>query len=291
MLQELMNRALDIYIAIVTGFITGIPCTLLGIVIDRLSKGRSEGQVLQSGAPQNGLTIKQAIQVRVDIQVNVDGAARSDHLVWFVLIAATCIAYLFLRQQVLFIAMALTFALVWIWIGVAAHSLYRGYFRGVGWWLYMIGALVFAVGVVPIILAAQAPQYAPSRFSEWQVFVQDYGIDGLRKSGELNLRSFLWLLSHVVGVALMFVAIRDVALSMFFYASVSGEGDKNTVNRLPIWAARHSIKSFGGLVWLVVMLVLAYYMANGSAYVFVTQKFPVLVNEFTMYVLHGAKGG
>ncbi|KVD73550.1 hypothetical protein WS62_08450 [Burkholderia sp. ABCPW 14] len=291
MLQELMSRTLDIYIALVTGFATGIPCTLLGIAIDRLSKKRAEGQAPQGGVPQNSLTIEQAIQVRVNIQVSVGGAARGDQLVWGMLIAATCIAYLFLRQQVLFVAMVSTFALVWIWIGVAAHSLYRGYFRGVGWWLYMIGMLAFvAVGVVPIILAAQTPQYAPTNFAAWQAFAKDYGIDGLRRSGELNWQSVTWLLSHVTGVALMFAAIRDAVLSMFFYASVSGRSDQNTVDRLPLWAARHAIKSVRGLVWLVVILVLAYYLVDGSAYVFYTQKFPVLVNELWTYVLYGARG-
>ncbi|WP_174974264.1 hypothetical protein [Burkholderia lata] len=286
-----MSRTLDIYIAIVTGFATGIPCTLLGIAIDRLSKKRSEGQASPGGVPQNGLTIEQAIQVRVKIQVSGGGAARGDQLVWGMLIAATCIAYLFLRQQVLFVAMVSTFAVVGVWIGVAAHSLYRGYFRGVGWWFYMIGMLAFvAVGVVPIILAAQAPEYAPSHFAEWQAYVKDYGVDGLRRAGELNGQNVTWLLSHVAGVALVFVAIRDAVLSMFFYASVSGRNDQNTVDRLPIWAARHAVKSIRGLVWLVVTLVLAYFMVNGSAYVFYVQKFPVLVNELMTYVLYGARG-
>ncbi|MGK8200421.1 hypothetical protein [Burkholderia cepacia] len=290
MLQELMSRALDIYIALVTGFATGIPCTLLGIAIDRLSKKRAEGQAPQGGVPQNGLTIEQAIQVRVNIQVSVGGAARGDQLVWGMLIAATCIAYLFLRQQVLFVAMVSTFALVWIWIGVAGHSLYRGYFRGVGWWLYMFGMLAFAIGVVPIILAAQTPHYAPTNFAAWQAFVKDYGIDGLKRAGELSSQNITWLLSHVAGLAAMFLAIRDAALSMFFYASVSGRGDQNTADRLPLWAARHAIKSVWGLVWLVVILVLAYYLVDGSAYVFYMQKFPVLVNELWTYVFYGARG-
>lgn len=177
-----MNRAGDIYIGLMTGFATGIPCTLLGLFIDRWIKGCPDSEAPQhglSGQPR-GLTISQA--VNVSIRIGAGGSDGAEHLV-FATVVAACIAYLFFRQEILTTALLLTFALVGLWTGMALHSLYRGYLRGVSWLLYLGGMLIFAVALASVVVAAHAPRYAPKFFAQWQQYVEAYGLVGIARDG------------------------------------------------------------------------------------------------------------
>lgn len=290
MWEMLSNRTVDIYIGLMTGLATGIPCTLLGLLLDHWIKGRQPEAVPHGGPAQYGLTITQALQIRVEVRAMTVGATGGDRALWTVVIAIMCIAYLFLRQQTLVVAMVLTFCLVGLWTGVALHSLYRGYLRGASWLVYMVGMLAFAAGVFLVLLAAQSPENAPPYFAQWQQYAEAYGVDGLRRSGMLNFQSAGWLVIHVLGVAAMFLAIRDAALSMYFYAAASGKASQDSVSGLPGWAARHALNPVLGLIRLAVTLLFAYYLVDGIAFVFVTQRFPVLEQELLNYIFHGTRG-
>lgn len=291
MLQELLTKQIDIYIALVMGLVTGIPCTFLGLLLDRWLKGRPPA-LLQSQpvAHPVGLTITRAIDISVKWSKQ-SGPASTAGLTEFA-IPLACIAYLFFRQEVLLGAMLLTFALVGLWVGAALHSLWRGDLRGLAWPLYLLAMLVFAVAVMTVIVEAMHPSAAPAFFGQWQQYVKAVGLNGLFKSGAIQLHDVPWLLAHVLGVALTFLMIRDAALSIVFYAAVSRrELSESIATRswLLRWAARHSHPR-RQLVALVIFPVVAYGLVSGVAVVWATTEFPSLVRVLMQYVLYGDRG-
>jgi hypothetical protein len=290
MLDELMNRAGDIYIGLMTGFATGIPCTLLGLLIDRWIKGRSSPEASQHGSPgrPRQLTVAQAVNVSVRIAAGKNTGAE---YLGFAIVASTCIAYLFFRQEILTTAILLSFALVGLWTGTVLHSLYRGDLRGMSWLLYLGGMLIFAVALVAVVVAAQAPRYAPRFFTQWQEYVEAYGIAGMARDGLASMWDVAWLVFHVGGVMMMFLAVRNAALSMLFYTFVSGDETLSEQSGwLSRWAARYGRRPLRGLLGLLLFLVLAYCFVDGTAFVFLTQKLPVLMQELVNRVLYGARG-
>lgn len=90
---------------------------------------------------------------------------------------------------------------------------------------------------------------------------------------------------------MMFLAIRNAALSMLFYTVASGD---STLSEQLEWlfrlAARYGRRPLRGLMELLVFLVLAYWLVDGTAFVFLTQELPVLVQEVVNRVLYGARG-
>jgi hypothetical protein len=142
---------LDIYIALVMGFVTGIPCTLLGLLLDRWLKGRpTASEPTRPATRPFELTISQAVEISLRWSKQSDPASTAAPT-GFAIVAA-CIAYLFFRQETLLVAMLLTFAFVGIWMGVAMRSLWRGDPLGWAWLAYLLAMLVFAVAVVTVIL-------------------------------------------------------------------------------------------------------------------------------------------
>ncbi|WP_175948460.1 hypothetical protein [Burkholderia pyrrocinia] len=291
MLDEPMSRAGDIYVGLMTGFATGIPCTLLGLLIDRWVRGKRDSEAApQRGAsePSHGLTIRQAVEVRIRIAAGRNSGAE---YMAFAISAAACIAYLFFRQEILTTALLFTFALVGLWTGVALHSLYRGYLRGMSWLLYLTGMLIFAVALVSVVVAAQAPRYAPNFFAQWQQYVEVHGIVGMARDGLASTWDVAWLVFHVGGVMMMFLAVRNAALSMLFYTVASGDSTLSEQSGwLSRWAARYGRRPLRGLMELLIFLVLAYWCVDGTAFVFLTQELPILVQEFLNRVLYGARG-
>ncbi|MBE3062632.1 MAG: hypothetical protein IMZ72_09225, partial [Cutibacterium acnes] len=92
-------------------------------------------------------------------------------------------------------------------------------------------------------------------------------------------QEFLWFALHVAGVMAMFWAILEAVLSMSFYAFVSGVTADDQSGWLMRRAARYGRNPLRRFVGLVVLLVLAYALVDGVAFVFMTQKLPVLAQE------------
>lgn len=292
MLDLLTNKLDDIYVGLLTGFATGIPCTLGGFLIDRLTKGRSVDEGLQRSSiePTQGLTVTQAVSVSVRMSSSATG---SGDLTPFILaaVAVPCIAYLFFRAEILAAATLLTFGLFGAWAGMLLSSLYRGDLRGVNWLLYLVGMLAVPVSVVTVVVAAKTPTVAPAYFAQWQQYAQTNGVTGMLSSKIWGAWDVLWFVFHVAGVAIMFSAIWKAVLSMSFYAFVSrtsATGDQSG------WfmrrAARYGRKPLRRLVGLFVLLALAYVLVDGVAFIFLTQKLPLLAQELIDHILYGARG-
>lgn len=290
MLDLLTNKLGDIYIGLLTGFAAGIPCTIFGLLIDRWLKGRSTDEASRHSTtePPHGLTITQA--VRVSVRMSSSATDSSDPTPFVVTILA-CVTYLFFREEILEAATILTFVLLGLCAGAMLNSLYRGYLRGGIWLLYLGGMLIFPVLLVAVVVAARVPTYAPPFFAQWQQYVQAYGIAGLVSSGALEHKDVAWLVAHVFGVMAMFWAIFEAVLSMGFYAFVSGAVAANgQAGWLMRRVARYGHKPLCRFVGLVVLLVVAYVLVDGVAFVFATKKLPVMIEELLNHVLYGARG-
>ncbi|EPX98411.1 hypothetical protein [Ralstonia sp. AU12-08] len=289
MLDLLTNKLGDIYVGLLTGFATGIPCTIFGLLIDRWLKGQSAGEGARYGSTEHpqGLTVTQAVSVSVRMS---SGATGTSDPIPYIVAAVACITYLFFREEILTAATFLTFVLLGLCAGAMLSSLYRGYLRGASWLLYLAGMLVFPVLLVTVVVAARVPTYAPLFFVQWQQYVQAYGIVGLAHAKVFGPQEFLWFALHVAGVMAMFWAILEAVLSMSFYAFVSGVTADDQSGWLMRRAARYGRNPLRRFVGLVVLLVLAYALVDGVAFVFMTQKLPVLAQELLNHILYGARG-
>jgi len=292
LLQELAGKQLDIYIALVTGLI----CTVIGLLLDRALKSRHPQPDASAGAPVSstpqalGLTVAQV--TRLSVEIRSQPSATGANGLAYLAVGVACISYLWFRLEILDAALLLTLGMVGLWFGIALHSMAAGYLRGRQWPVYLLSLLCFVIGAVAVIAAAHSPSVAPRYFAQWQAFAHEQGLRGfvgLFKSGQLASPDLALFIGHVLGVAALFLALKDAALSMFFCAVASsgklrGGDAASWIVRV---AARYAARPLRTLAMLAGLLVTAFYLVDGQLVAWLLQDFPVVTDNLVRQLLFG----
>jgi len=155
------------------------------------------------------------------------------------------------------------------------------------------GMLVFSVGATIVLMAASSPAIAPKYFGQWQEFAHTYGLQGFVawfRSGQLSPPELAWFVAHVFGIAALFLALKNAALSMFFCVAASSGGVhlSSSNSWLVRVSARHA-RPLRELVFLMILLVAAYYLVNGDLVVWLIRDFPALLQNLMHQLMYGAR--
>ena len=158
LLDVLASKQVNIYISLATSLIGAV----FGLLLDRCIKGsRSPTLDTQSSAPV-AVSMSQAVHVSVAAKANAD-----DQLLMFftgVILVVLGIVYMFFREELLYAGLLLVLFFVGTWAGVVVHSLYRGFFHGWMWFVYLLIMLGFGVAAMRVVGLAKAPMFAPRNF-------------------------------------------------------------------------------------------------------------------------------
>ena len=295
MLDEIARKLPEIYIDLVTGFIAG----LLVLLLDRATRDREprrrEREYRTAAGRTNTISIHENLVAFT--LAGVDNVRQrlareqpdASSVQFFSILAALAlgIVYVWFRDSVLNLAVAATAALTVLWLGAAIYSVVEQHAGGMAWWLYLCAMLaLLSVGSLGVILAEAQPDFGPQNLATWQPYAHEYGIVALFR--EVGLTGMAWLASHAVGVAALFIGLKDAALSILFYGA-AGTGRLRLERGHAWWirlAARHAHPG-GSLLRLTLSLLLAYLLADGLAVHFLQDVLPNAVNDMLQNVLGG----
>lgn len=147
-------------------------------------------------------------------------------------------------------------------------------------------SLAFCALALFLVSKAFLPDYAPRNFQYSQEIINRYGVTGLRDY--FNEQDFRWLMSHLVGVFLLFqVKIRMMLSSTYFLAAGKLSLAENSREPWIVKRTRKYASLSTNILYVSLLSVGAYYLISGNFFMWFEYKFPVQLKSFIDIVLHG----
>lgn len=278
-IETIQSKEVDIYIS---AFFT-ILGLILGAILDRVLKGDSPQSTNQPGHSVN-LTFNTV----VNPPPGVNAASTSQDMtpVIFMMMVIAGLIYVFFRAEILNLLSWITLFTISLWAGGTLHSLYRGFFAGSKWVVSLIFSMAFCVAATYLTDEAFTPTLAPQNFQYSQQIINEQGLTGIKKY--FVLLDMHWFLLHLIGVLLfIYTSLRMMFFSTYFI--VAGAHANNNGTHEP-WLSRKTRKYANlrkNIVFMPILLVLAYLLTSGLAFDWFIHTMPNQVNALMNTVLYG----
>ncbi|WP_199265656.1 hypothetical protein [Alcaligenes faecalis] len=279
-LEILITKQIDIYISLATSLIG----TIFGVILDRTLKGPHLAEPTHETPHNSSISIQQVVKISVSIKNKNDDQLTFIFTSLFIL--TTGLAYLFFRKEVLTIGLLLVIFIFSTWMGSIMNSLYRRFFHGWGWILYLIIMLTFVLATIRVIGLAKIPLFSPDNFIYAQSIVSQQGITSLPRY--FSALDFKWFLFHFLGIILLFAAAWRACLSMLNFAVIGtrlskGQSQRKSGSRLALAYA----KPWRNSLFLLGFMVTANYLVSGQFFMWFEYEMPNQLNHFIQVILHG----
>ncbi len=278
-IETIQSKEVDIYIS---AFFT-ILGLILGAILDRVLKGDSP-----QSANQPGHSVNLTFNTVVNPPPGVNAASTSQDMtpVIFMMMVIAGLIYVFFRAEILNLLSWITLFTISLWAGGTLHSLYRGFFAGSKWVISLIFSMAFCVAATYLTDEAFTPTLAPQNFQYSQQIINEQGLTGIKKY--FVLLDMHWFLLHLTGVMLfIYTSIRMMLFSTYFI--VAGAHANNNGTHEP-WLSRKTRKYANlrkNIVFMPILLVLAYLLTSGLAFDWFIHTMPNQVNALMNTVLYG----
>ncbi len=198
-----------------------------------------------------------------------------DMAMFYISIFASCLGYIYWRHEVLLTLTSVSLFSIGMFIGTAIYAYINNSIDGAGWAWYLIFTSAVSVFSFTLIAGALAPTYAPSGLNEFQnIFRQQHLLGLIKAMGSID--SFTWMITHVLGVFLLFYIHARLSLSLVHYLAVTKLSRSSHESRMTLWLATKTRKYHNPIlnaVSLSSLCVISYILINGYAYVWYTQAF------------------
>ncbi|QXH73818.1 hypothetical protein E5170_00170 [Pseudomonas atacamensis] len=278
-IDTIQSKEVDIYIS---AFFT-ILGLILGAILDRVLKGDSP-----QSANQPGHSVNLTFNTVVNPPPGVNAASTSQDMtpVICMMMVIAGLIYVFFRAEILNLLSWITLFTISLWAGGTLHSLYRGFFAGSKWVVSLIFSMAFCVAATYLTDEAFTPTLAPQNFQYSQQIINEQGLTGIKKY--FVLLDMHWFLLHLTGVMLfIYTSIRMMLFSTYFI--VAGAHANNNGTHEP-WLSRKTRKYANlrkNIIFMPILLVLAYLLTSGLAFDWFIHTMPNQVNALTNTVLYG----
>ncbi|UST80549.1 hypothetical protein [Pseudomonas siliginis] len=278
-IDTIQSKEVDIYIS---AFFT-ILGLILGAILDRVLKGDSP-----QSANQPGHSVNLTFNTVVNPPPGVNAASTSQDMtpVIFMMMVIAGLIYVFFRAEILNLLSWITLFTISLWAGGTLHSLYRGFFAGSKWVVSLIFSMAFCVAATYLTDEAFTPTLAPQNFQYSQQIINEQGLTGIKKY--FVLLDMHWFLLHLIGVLLfIYTSLRMMLFSTYFI--VAGAHANNNGTHEP-WLSRKTRKYANlrkNIVFMPILLVLAYLLTSGLAFDWFIHTMPNQVNALMNTVLYG----
>ena len=278
-IETIQSKEVDIYIS---AFFT-ILGLILGAILDRVLKGDSPQSTNQPGHSVN-LTFNTV--VNPPLGVNAASTSQDMTPVIFMMMVIAGLIYVFFRAEILNLLSWITLFTISLWAGGTLHSLYRGFFAGIKWIVALLFCLAFCVAATYVTDEAFMPTLAPQNFQYSQQIINEQGLTGIKKY--FVLLDMHWFLLHLIGVLLfIYTSLRMMLFSTYFI--VAGAHANNNGTHEP-WLSRKTRKYAilrKNIIFMPILLVLAYLLTSGLAFDWFIHTMPNQVNALMNTVLYG----
>lgn len=202
-------------------------------------------------------------------------AGNDDMPIFYFFIVASCFGYIYWRYEVLLTLTSVSLFSIGMFIGTAIYAYVNDSIDGTGWTWYLIFTSAISVFSFVLIAGALAPTYAPSGLNEFQNIFRQQHFPGLIKAmGDID--SFTWMMTHVMGVFLLFYIHARVSLSLAHYLAVTRLSRSGNKSRMTLWLATKTRKYRNPIlnaVSLSILCAISYILINGYVYVWSMQVF------------------
>ncbi|MEN5243650.1 hypothetical protein [Pseudomonas atacamensis] len=278
-IETIQSKEVDIYIS---AFFT-ILGLILGAILDRVLKGDSP-----QSANQPGHSVNLTFNTVVNPPPGVNAASTSQDMtpVIFMMMVIAGLIYVFFRAEILNLLSWITLFTISLWAGGTLHSLYRGFFAGSKWVISLIFSMAFCVAATYLTDEAFMPTLAPQNFQYSQQVINEQGLTGIKKY--FVLLDMYWFLLHLIGVLLfIYTSLRMMLFSTYFI--VAGAHANNNGTHEP-WLSRKTRKYANlrkNIIFMPILLVLAYLLTSGLAFDWFIHTMPNQVNALMNTVLYG----
>jgi len=278
-IETIQSKEVDIYIS---AFFT-ILGLILGAILDRVLKGDSP-----QSANQPGHSVNLTFNTVVNPPTGVNAASTSQDMtpVIFMMMVIAGLIYVFFRAEILNLLSWITLFTISLWAGGTLHSLYRGFFAGSKWVVSLIFSMAFCVAATYLTDEAFTPTLAPQNFQYSQQIINEQGLTGIKKY--FVLLDMHWFLLHLIGVLLfIYTSLRMMFFSTYFI--VAGAHANNNGTHEP-WLSRKTRKYANlrkNIIFMPILLVLAYLLTSGLAFDWFIHTMPNQVNALMNTVLYG----
>ena len=278
-IETIQSKEVDIYIS---AFFT-ILGLILGAILDRVLKGDSP-----QSANQPGHSVNLTFNTVVNPPLGVNAASTSQDMtpVIFMMMVIAGLIYVFFRAEILNLLSWITLFTISLWAGGTLHSLYRGFFAGSKWVVSLIFSMAFCVAATYLTDEAFTPTLAPQNFQYSQQIINEQGLTGIKKY--FVLLDMHWFLLHLIGVLLfIYTSLRMMLFSTYFI--VAGAHANNNGTHEP-WLSRKTRKYANlrkNIIFMPILLVLAYLLTSGLAFDWFIHTMPNQVNALMNTVLYG----
>lgn len=224
----------------------------------------------------------------VNPPLGVNAASTSQDMtpVIFMMMVIAGLIYVFFRAEILNLLSWITLFTISLWAGGTLHSLYRGFFAGIKWIVALLFCLAFCVAATYVTDEAFMPTLAPQNFQYSQQIINEQGLTGIKKY--FVLLDMHWFLLHLIGVLLfIYTSLRMMLFSTYFI--VAGAHANNNGTHEP-WLSRKTRKYANlrkNIIFMPILLVLAYLLTSGLAFDWFIHTMPNQVNALMNTVLYG----
>lgn len=282
--EIIQAKQIDIYIALVTTII-GV---ILGVVVDVIRKGSNTDSESRKHITNN---VSITNIVNVYNKQERDCQQIDDQSVGVIVGAALIVCgifYLFFREEILNSVLYTTLLVLSVWAGGVLHSLVRGYFSGVRWFVYLCFLISFCFVCALIVNKAFVPNYAPEYFLDSQEIINAYGAKGLWNVSSWTDRE--WFVFHLMGVIGIFWAKSRVILSTVHFATVGNDIVlySNNVSSLGRKTAGYA-SYWKNFVVVAIVSFISYFLVSGDFFIWLQYTFPEQMKDIVDTVLHGRR--
>lgn len=278
-IETIQSKEVDIYIS---AFFT-ILGLILGAILDRVLKGDSP-----QSANQPGHSVNLTFNTVVNPPPGVNAASTSQDMtpVIFMMMVIAGLIYVFFRAEILNLLSWITLFTISLWAGGTLHSLYRGFFAGSKWVISLIFSMAFCVAATYLTDEAFTPTLAPQNFQYSQQIINEQGLTGIKKY--FVLLDMYWFLLHLIGVLLfIYTSLRMMLFSTYFIVAGAHANNNGTHE---LWLSRKTRKYANlrkNIIFMPILLVLAYLLTSGLAFDWFIHTMPNQVNALMNTVLYG----
>ena len=207
MLEVVMSKQVDIYIAIATSIFGAV----LGLVLAKIfaSESQNEG---------NGTSISQTVSINTintnssELRKNTQQETELFMFIGGLFVFVGLTLYGFFRTAILTSLLYGEVFLLSVWVGAVLRSMVSGRFKGVTWPIYLLYVVAFMIMYFIAIGLAFNPVHAPDNFQYAEQIINQAGWSGLKRYFIAD--DLAWFAVHLLGVCVLIFTFWQITMSL-----------------------------------------------------------------------------
>lgn len=283
MLETVLNKQIDIYIAVATSLFGAV----FGLLLEKMfsSNSQNKGERISITQTVSINTINHnSTQLRKNTQQGTELFMVFGGL--FILTGLTL--YGFFRTAILSTLQYAEILLLSLWIGAVLRSMISGRFKGFTWSIYLLYVAAFMIMYFIAISLAFNPIHAPKYFQYAEKIINHAGWFGLKRY--FTADDLMWFAVHLFGIYLLIHTFWQMVMSLFHILMA---GNNISFDKPDSWLIKKTAKycsPWKNIIFFTLFTFLGGVMVSGLFLHWIRNEIPILLNDMMTIVLYGRGG-